>query len=579
MARDTVSEIKARLSIQDVVAPYVKLRKAGRSLTGLCPFHKEKTPSFHVSLERGSYHCFGCGEGGDMFSFVQKVEGVDFKASLQMLADKAGVEIVYDPAHKERAGKLERLREAVNRAQQWYAGKLEGSVAEKYAKERGLTKETIKSWGLGYAPDGWRNLLEALAAEGFSTEELLAAGLIKEADGKRGTYYDRFRNRLMFPLRDASGRAVGFTGRILPTPPQGYGEKGNNYAIGQEQEPAKYLNSPETELYHKSEMLFGMDKAKDAIRLRKFTMLVEGQMDVLHCHQAGFENAIALSGTALTAQHLTLMKRYSENLMLVLDADAAGLSATAKSAALALREGLRVKAAKLSGGKDPADLISEDPKAFATCVKDAKPIVEFFLAALSEREKDSHRLLRLAESVVLPLLAAIPSPMEREHFAGLTARALGLSSEAVRESLSRLPKQAADAPAAPRMTVPAAQAVSARERRANQLLSVMAAYPDTPLAKRIGERYLLITEADALPQSELPQSDLFAVEQQFGEEPSEDAADELLRAFEEAVIREAYQEAVGDLRRAESAGDAESIAVAHKACAALSSRLSRIGSS
>ena len=569
MARDTVSEIKARLSIQDVVAPYVKLRKAGRSLVGLCPFHKEKTPSFHVSLERGSYHCFGCGEGGDMFSFIQKVEGVDFKQSLQMLADKAGVEIVYDPAHKERAGKLERLREAVNRAQQWYAGKLPGSPAEAYAKERGLTKETIKAWGLGYAPDGWRNLLEALAAEGFSIEELLAAGLVKEADGKRGTYYDRFRNRLMFPLRDASGRAVGFTGRILPSDKPAEGE-----------EPAKYLNSPETELYHKSELLFGMDKAKDAIRLRKFAMLVEGQMDVLHCHQAGFENAIALSGTALTTAHLALMKRYSENLMLVLDADAAGLSATAKSAALALREGLRVKAARLAGGKDPADLIAgskDGAQEFAKCVKDAKPIVEFFLAALGEREKDPHRLLRLAESVVLPLLSAIPSPMEREHFAGLTARALGLSSEAVRESLTRLPKQEGAAQEAPRKMSPVAPAVSARERRSLQLLAVIQAYPDTPLAKRVGERYLEITEADALPQSELPQSVLFEAEQQFGEGPSEEAADELLHAFEEAVVREAYQEAVGNLRRAESAGDAESIAVAQKACTELSSRLSRIG--
>ena len=238
---------------------------------------------------------------------------------------------------------------------------LKGSTAEKYAKSRNLTDETIRTWRLGFAPDAWRALLEALTAEGFTIQELLAAGLIKEADGKQGTYYDRFRNRLIFPIRDIAGRVVAFTGRALAADDQ-----------------AKYLNSPETDLYHKSEILFGMDAAKDAIRTRGFTCLVEGQMDVLLAHQAGFTNAIALSGTALTERHLALMKRYSENLMLILDADQAGFKATARSAELALRQGLRVKAARLPEGKDPADLISEDSKEFSLRIKNAKPIVEFF---------------------------------------------------------------------------------------------------------------------------------------------------------------------------------------------------------
>ena len=206
----------------------------------------------------------------------------------------------------------------MSRASEWYASKFAGSPAEAYAKKRGLSDDTIRAWRLGYAPDAWRALLEALTAEGFKIDELLSAGLIKEADGKQGTYYDRFRNRLMFPIRDTAGRVVAFTGRALVA-----------------DELAKYLNSPETELYHKSEILFGMDVAKDAIRTRKFTMLVEGQIDVLLAHQAGFQNVVALSGTALSEKHLALMKRYSENLMLVLDADAAGLGATARSAALA----------------------------------------------------------------------------------------------------------------------------------------------------------------------------------------------------------------------------------------------------
>ena len=532
---------------------------------GLCPFHKEKTGSFHVSLERGSWHCFGCGLGGDGFSFIEKIEGVDFKGALKMLAEKAGVTIEYSSGgNREDASKKERLREAMNRASEWYAGHLKGSTAEKYAKSRNLTDETIRTWRLGFAPDAWRALLEALTAEGFTIQELLAAGLIKEADGKQGTYYDRFRNRLIFPIRDIAGRVVAFTGRALAADDQ-----------------AKYLNSPETDLYHKSEILFGMDAAKDAIRTRGFTCLVEGQMDVLLAHQAGFTNAIALSGTALTERHLGLMKRYSENLMLILDADQAGFKATARSAELALRQGLRVKAASLPVGKDPADLVSEDPKEFSLRIKNAKPIVEFFLAELAEKERDSHRLLRAAENIVLPLIAAIPSPMEREHFTQSAARTLGLSSEAVRESLKRVPKLSAAqqgstlAPNSQGRTLSATR--SARDIRSEQLLAVVHAYLDTLLAKRIKSEYIRITEAELLPQVELAEPALFYAEQTFGEEPSEDAADELLHAFEEAVIREAYQEAVKTLRRAETAGDAASVISAQALCTKLSARLASFG--
>lgn len=560
MAKDTVAEIKERLSVQDIVAPYMKLKRAGKSLVGLCPFHKEKTPSFHVSSERGSWHCFGCGLGGDGFSFIEKIEGVDFKGALKILAEKAGVTIEYSGgASKEDQSKKERLRALMSRASEWYVSKLAGSLAEQYAKQRGLSDETIRVWRLGYAPDAWRALLEALTTEGFMIEELLSAGLIKEADGKQGTYYDRFRNRLMFPIRDTAGRVVAFTGRALAA-----------------DELAKYLNSPETELYHKSEILFGMDVAKDAIRTRKFTMLVEGQIDVLLAHQTGFENVVALSGTALSEKHLALMKRYSENLMLILDADPAGLGATARSAAFALHSGLRVKAVRLPSGKDPADLINEDAKDFAKRVTNAKPVVEFFLAELAERERDQHRLLRSAEGIVLPLIAAMPSPMEREHFVQATARALSLSGEAVRESLKRLPR----ANAGETLTATDIVAVtkrSARQLREEMLLAVLHVYPKTPLAERVESEYRRITEAEQLPSEALPEPALFNAEQMFGEDPPATAADELLHAFEEAIIREAYQSAVSDLRRAEASGNAASIKNAHVACAKLSSRLSAFG--
>jgi DNA primase len=555
---DTVSKIKERLNIQDIIAPYMKLTRAGRSLVGLCPFHKEKTPSFHVSPERGTWHCFGCGLGGDGFTFIEKIEGVDFKGALKFLAEKAGVSIEYSPGgNREDASKKERLRILMSRAGEWYAGKLSGSPAEAYAKDRGLSDQTIVAWRIGYAPDAWRTLLEALTAEGFSIHELAAAGLIKEADGKSGTYYDRFRDRLMFPIRDVAGRTIAFTGRALSG-----------------DDPAKYLNSPETELYHKSEILFGMDAAKDAIRVRGFAMLVEGQMDMLHAHQAGFTNAVALSGTALSERHLALLKRFSENLMLVLDPDPAGLKATARSAALALNCGLRVKAARLPKGRDPADLIGEDPQEFSKRVAAAKPIVEFFLAELSEQERDPHRLLRLAESIVLPLINAIPSPMEQEHFAHAAARALGLSIEAVRQSLKRLPKQQEIANTETSNPTPRMEPRDARDIRQEQLLAAIHAYPNTPLAKRVTSEYLRIIEAQELPPLTLPERALFYAEQTFGEHPEEAAGDELLHAFEETVVREAYQAAVANLRRAEASADVSLIKDAQRWCATLSARLS-----
>jgi DNA primase len=561
MAKDTVAEIKERLSIQDIISPYVKLHRAGRSMVGLCPFHKEKSGSFHVSPERGTWHCFGCGLGGDGFSFIEKIEGIDFKGALKMLAEKAGVTIEYTGGGtQEDTSKRDRLRAAMSRAGEWYAGNLKESPAYAYAQSRGLVDESIKNWSLGFAPDSWRSLLEALTTEGFTIPELLAAGLIKEADGKPGTYYDRFRNRLMFPIRDAAGRVVAFTGRTLVA-----------------DEPAKYLNSPETELYHKSEILFGMDRAKEAIRVRGFTMLVEGQLDVLLAHQAGFQNAVALSGTALSEKHLGLMKRYSENLMLVLDADPAGLAATARSAALALHHGVRVKAARLPKGKDPADLISEDAAEFGKRIVAAKPIVEFFLAELAESQRDSHQLLRKAEAIVLPLIAAIPSPMEREHFIRVAAQALGLSSEAVRESLRQVAKQTQIANTVP-ATVPARPTPRpARELRAEQLIALIHIYPNTPLAERVKSRYGQITEAELLPHDLPPEAVLFSVEQTFGENPSDDAVDELLQAFESAVVREAYQTAVVNLRRAEATGEAASIEEAQARCAQLSLRLATLG--
>ncbi len=549
--RDTVQEIKEKLSINDVVQPYVKLARAGKHWRGLSPFNKEKTPSFFVSPERGTYHCFSSGQGGDMFTFIESMEGVDFKGALKILAEKAGVPLHYEHKSGADRSKHERTREALARAVLYFTSQLPSeSDAYSYAKSRGLSEETIRSWSVGYALDGWRNLLEALSAQGFSKEELISAGLIKESSGKQGTFYDRFRNRLMFPICDIAGRTVAFTGRTLDA-----------------DEQAKYLNSPETELFKKSEIIFGMDRAKDAIRVRGFALLVEGQMDVLHCHQAGFTNAIALSGTALSEHHLSIIKRYADNIMLVLDSDDAGLSATERSAKLALKAGMRVKAVMLPEGKDPADIISHDAKDFATRVTEAKSVVEFFLETLAKKEKDTHKLVQAVETKVLPLVKAVKSPLEREHFVGIVAQALATTNEAVRESLSAIPETQEISGKARIVSPKEENKPSVTTARAEILASIVTSYPESPLAKRIQNEYARIVGNTPLPEPS--EKAVFETEILFGEEPSEEAVDELIGVFEQSLLKEKYEAMLDKLRCAQVAGDSKAETLAEEACADL----------
>lgn len=552
---DTVERIKEKLSIVEVVSPYVKLVKAGRYYKGLSPFNKEKTPSFYVNPERGTYYCFSSGQGGDAFTFMEKMEGVDFKGALKLLAEKAGVPLEYTKGNKQLAEKVDRLREAMARAEAFYARNLsEGTASYEYALSRGLTPETIRSWSLGYAPDAWRALLEELSGAGFTVPELLACGLIKEADGKPGTYYDRFRNRLMFPIRDGAGRVVAFTGRALDPNDQ-----------------AKYLNSPETELFKKSQVLFGMDRAKDAIRTRGFALLVEGQFDLILLHQIGFGNAIALSGTALSREHLALVKRYSDNLMLALDADRAGLAASAKNAHAALGAGMRVKAVRMPLGKDPADLAKDTPQDFARRVQEAEPIVEFFLSVLAGSEADQHRLVVAVERIVLPLIRAMKSSMEREHFVGVVARHLGSSAESVRESLR------ASGPE-PQDSQEGAGPIATKDPGASRELMVRAAivaYPGTGLAKRLIDEYSRII--GAAPSDEpVPERALFEAGLLFGESPGADSVDDLIRALERSVLAQRLADATSRLRRAESAKDDEGIKEALTQCGTLSAQLAAL---
>lgn len=418
---DTVQQIKDRLSITDVVSQYVKLERAGMNLRSRCPFHAEKTPSFIVSPDRGTYHCFGCGVGGDMFTFVQQIEGVDFKGALKMLADKAGVELVFSKG--EEKDEKDRLFEVMEAATIFYQSRLTDE-AKKYLKERGLEEGTMRAFRIGWAGDSWTDLADHLRGRKFSEKEIVDAGLAKKGD--KGLI-DKFRNRIMFPIADTAGRVVAFSGRT--------------FGPNAHPDAPKYLNSPETPLYHKSRILYGFDKAKQTIRKHGFAVLVEGQMDLIMSHQAGWANAVAVSGTAFTVEHAALIKRMSENLVIALDADEAGFKAAARSARASLQQGMNVKVAQLPDDSDPADLIlKEGPDAWRERIRDAKDIITFLLDVLEKRAKDKDAFRRTVEAAVLPFLADVQSPIAKEQYQKEIAERLGVSANAV-ASATKLVKQ------------------------------------------------------------------------------------------------------------------------------------------
>lgn len=423
---DTVQQIKDRLSIVDVVSQYVKLDRAGASLRARCPFHAERTPSFHVSPERGTYHCFGCNVGGDIFSFVEAIEGLDFKGALKVLAERAGVELVYERGGKEKKDERERLFELLEAATIFYTSRL-SDAAKKYLKERGVSDATIKAFRLGLAGDSWSDLSDALKAKKFTEREILEAGVAKK--NERGSLTDKFRNRIIFPIADSAGRVVGFSGRI-------FGEAASPDA-------PKYLNSPETPLFHKSRVLYGFDKAKVAIRKLNCAVLVEGQMDLLASHQAGWANTVAVSGTAFTPEHAALVKRMTENLVLALDADEAGIKAAGRAARTALQGGLNVKVAQLPTGQDPADLILKSgADEWKKAIRESKDIIAFLLDVLEEHMPQKDRFRRAVETIVLPFLSDMQSPIAREQHVHEIARRLGVSEAAVSEALAKLPHAA-----------------------------------------------------------------------------------------------------------------------------------------
>ena len=419
-----VEQIKSRLGVVDVVQSYLKLINAGSNLKAACPFHKEKTPSFFVSPSRESWHCFGCNRGGDIFSFVMEIEGVEFPEALKILAARAGVEL--EQVDMKQVSERSRLVELLETAKRFYENELKkNSDVIAYLKERGLKGETAKAFGIGFAPDEWRSLNVFLSARGFSNPEIEKAGMaIKKSSvvsSQLSDFYDRFRSRIMFPLNNSSGQIAGFSARIFAK---------------EDDKMGKYINTPQTILYDKSKLLYGFDKAKNEIRKKDFCILVEGQMDVIMSHQAGFKNTVAVSGTALTADHLRMIKRLTNNLVMAFDKDEAGLRASKKGIDMALAEGIEVKVAIVPLGKDPADAIKDNPKEWENAVSDSKHIIEFYLNSFSELPNNLKR--KEIEKTVLPYIAILQSEIEKAHWVKETAKKLSISEEPIWEELKKV---------------------------------------------------------------------------------------------------------------------------------------------
>lgn len=432
-----LEEIKNRIDIVELVGGYVQLTKTGKNFKGCCPFHSEKTPSFIVSQERQMWHCFGaCNEGGDIFSFVQKMDGLTFPEAIESLAAKAGVKI--EKKNFERNETKAKYYSANGLAADFYNTNLESDSGKKaldyLLKNRGLKKETIAAFSLGWSNAEKGALQNELGKHNFTTAELSAAGLVAN---KSGEWRDLFWNRLMFPIRDISGRTVGFSARVL------------------DDSLPKYINTPETEIYHKSNILYGIDQAKESIRKLDYAIIVEGNMDVIGSYQTGVKNVVASSGTALTENQLLLLARLTKNLKLAFDVDFAGSQATRRAIELAWQMGFNLKIITVPAGKDPADAAKESPEIWKKAVKDAVYVVDYlFASAFAGHDRKDPMGRKYIAKELLPVIKRIPDEIERDTYIKRLAKELSVEESSILDALKKIsePKRRDDEPAVTRTT-------------------------------------------------------------------------------------------------------------------------------
>ncbi len=420
---NNVDEIKARLNIVDVVGEYVRLTKSGSHWKGLCPFHSEKSPSFMVNEEKQIFHCFGCAKGGDVFSFVQEIESMEFREVLKILAEKAGVQLEEYKGGKVTDNK-KRILEALELATKFYETQLWKGVGKdgimQYLHDRGLNDESIQTFRLGYAPSGWDNISKFLIGRGFTLDEIEKTGLLVKKENSSASY-DRFRDRIMFPILDVMGNVIGYSARVAP---------------GGDESQAKYVNTPETVVYHKGKALYGLSHAKTEIKKKNYVLLVEGNMDVIASAQAGIKNVVAVSGTALTTDQVTMLKRYTENIAMLFDMDSAGQQASQKSADLCLQNGVNVKIVTLTDGKDAADVVQKDPQLLLTAVqKSVLAMDHFFNEALKKHDKKTAEGKQSIAKEVLAHVVHIESKIEKAHWIKKIAHEVDVEEKVINDVL------------------------------------------------------------------------------------------------------------------------------------------------
>ena len=432
-SEDIISRVRDSVDIVDLISGYVSLKKTGKNHLGLCPFHSEKTPSFNVNPDKQIFHCFGCGVGGDAFKFLELQEGLNFPEAVKQLAGKAGISLPADSRSRREDKKDEDERKALHvivaEASDYFRKELEGSAgsaARAYLQKRGVSDHIVQEFSLGFARPEWDGLLRYLRHKGHSHGLMEKAGLIVKRSEGEG-YYDRFRGRIIFPIRDISGQVIAFGGRVMDA------------------SLPKYLNSPETPLYSKSNVLYCLDRAKEPARKQKYFVIVEGYLDALACHQYGAQNAVATLGTALTEGHLRLMRRFAQNIVLIFDPDPAGVKAAMRGVDLFVSSGMKVNVVSLPDGDDPDTFLKKQGyDAFAACLKQSAKFMDFVLGQViqgGQAASIDEKVEKAGE--MLGFIAKLPSAIERDHYLKKTAEALDLDEAVLRQEM---PKQAKGLP-------------------------------------------------------------------------------------------------------------------------------------
>ncbi|MBI2285313.1 DNA primase, partial [Candidatus Saccharibacteria bacterium] len=418
---DAVAEVKSRLNVEDVVAEYVQLKRAGRNFKGISPWTNEKTPSFMVSPEKQIWHDFSSSKGGDIFTFVMEMEGLDFRGALEHLARKAGVELEdYRTSSSHRKEFKNRALEALELATKFYQKQLtvNKKALQYLLKERNFAKQTLLDWQLGYAPKTGHALTDFLTKKGFDTDEMRRAGLTFM---RAGGPSDMFRGRIMIPLADSRGAIIGFTGRLLEDEP----------------DAPKYINTPQTVVYDKGRHVFGLHLAKEAVRKGGFAVIAEGNMDVIASHQAGVKNVVATAGTAMTDNHLRELKRFTPDIRLCFDADSAGVSATERAITMAQRTGVNLGVIVLDGAKDPDELIRKDPAQWRKAVQKSTYAVDWLVERYaSELDLKSAQGKKAFTDALLSVIRRLSDAVEQDHYLKRLAELTDSSLEAIRAKFS-----------------------------------------------------------------------------------------------------------------------------------------------